>query len=107
MRKSKEQRFIERISPGNPEAWPGYIRSTVAINEAVRQRCQQKLGERLGRMGDISDIPFATLASALDNFLRPETLKAANACISNAIAALTMFRYLLDFVDSPLLRKNV
>ncbi|MFL5657034.1 MAG: Tn3 family transposase [Ktedonobacteraceae bacterium] len=46
----------------------------------------------LGRMGDISDIPFATLASTSDNFLRPETLKAANACISNAIAALTMFR---------------
>ncbi len=47
----------------------------------------------LGRMGDISDIPFATLASTSDNFLRPETLKAANTCISNAIAALTMFRH--------------
>ncbi len=32
----------------------------------------------LGRMGDISDIPFATLASTSENFLRLETLKAAN-----------------------------
>jgi hypothetical protein len=46
----------------------------------------------LGRMGGISDIPFATLVSASENFLRPETLKAANACISNAIAALSVFR---------------
>src|SRR5260221_12626772 len=44
-------------------------------------------------MGDISDITFATLASTSENFLRPETLKAANDCISNAIAVLTMFRH--------------
>jgi hypothetical protein len=47
----------------------------------------------LGRMGDISDITFATLASAAENFLRLETLKAANDCISNAIAALAIFRH--------------
>ncbi len=47
----------------------------------------------LGRMGDISDITFATLANTSENFLRPETLKAANDCISNAIAALTIFRH--------------
>jgi hypothetical protein len=47
----------------------------------------------LGRMGDISDLPFATLASTSENFLRSETLKAANDCISNAIAALKMFRH--------------
>jgi TnpA family transposase len=47
----------------------------------------------LGRMGDISDIPFATLASTSENFLRPETLKAANDCISNAIVALAIFRH--------------
>ena len=44
-------------------------------------------------MGDISDITFATLASASENFLRLETLKAANDCISNAIAALAIFRH--------------
>ena len=47
----------------------------------------------LGRMGDISDITFATLTSTSENFLRPETLKAANDCISNAIAALAIFRH--------------
>jgi TnpA family transposase len=47
----------------------------------------------LGRMGEISDIPFATLASASENFLRLETLKAANDSVSNAIAALPMFRH--------------
>ncbi len=47
----------------------------------------------LGRMGEISDITFATLASASENFLRLETLKAANDCISNAIAALAIFRH--------------
>ncbi len=47
----------------------------------------------LGRMGDISDIPFATLASTSENFLRPETLKAANDCVSNAITALPIFRH--------------
>jgi len=47
----------------------------------------------LGRMGEISDITFATLASTSENFLRLETLKAANDCISNAIAALTIFRH--------------
>ena len=47
----------------------------------------------LGRMGEISDIPFATLTSTSDNFLRRETLKAANVCVSNAIAALPIFRH--------------
>ena len=47
----------------------------------------------LGRMGEISDITFATLTSTSENFLRPETLKAANDGISNAIAALTIFRH--------------
>lgn len=47
----------------------------------------------LGRMGDISDIPFATLASTSENFLRLETLKAANDAVSNAIAALPIFRH--------------
>ena len=47
----------------------------------------------LGRMGEISDIPYTTLARASENFLRRETLQAANDCVSNAIAALPIFRY--------------
>jgi TnpA family transposase len=47
----------------------------------------------LGRMGEISDISFDTLLRTSENFLRPETLKAANDCVSNAIAALPIFRH--------------
>jgi len=47
----------------------------------------------LGRMGEISDINFDTLTSTSENFLRLETLKAANDCISNAIAAVPIFRH--------------
>ncbi len=46
----------------------------------------------LGRMGEISDIGFYTLARTSENFLRLETLKAANDCVANAIAALPIFR---------------
>jgi TnpA family transposase len=42
-------------------------------------------------MGEISDIPYQTLARTSENFIRPETLKAANDCVSNAIATLPIF----------------
>ena len=45
----------------------------------------------LGKMGDISDVDFHSLKSTSDNFIRLETLKAANDKISNAIAALPVF----------------
>ncbi len=45
----------------------------------------------LGRMGEISDLSYRTLLSASENFLRPETLAAANGVVSNAIAALPIF----------------
>jgi TnpA family transposase len=44
-------------------------------------------------MGEISDIPYATLARTSENFLRLETLHAANDCVSNAIAALPVFQH--------------
>jgi TnpA family transposase len=47
----------------------------------------------LGRMGDISDISYQTLSRMSDNFIRPETLKAANDCVSNAISKLPMMRH--------------
>jgi hypothetical protein len=46
----------------------------------------------LGRMGDISDIGYHTLAATSENFLRLETLKEANDRVSNAIAELPIFR---------------
>ena len=42
----------------------------------------------LGRMGQISDIGYQRLATCSDNFIRLETLRAANDRVSNAIAAL-------------------
>ena len=44
-------------------------------------------------MGQISDIGYHTLASMSDNFLRPETLREANDLVSNATAALPIFRH--------------
>ncbi len=47
----------------------------------------------LGRMGEVSDIPYHTLSAASDNFIRLETLREANDRVSNAIAELPIFRY--------------
>ncbi|MGH2536125.1 MAG: Tn3 family transposase [Candidatus Promineifilaceae bacterium] len=47
----------------------------------------------LGRMGAISDVAYATLAAASDNFIRLETLQAANDAVSNATAGLPIFRH--------------
>ncbi len=47
----------------------------------------------LGKMGNISDIGYQVLAGASENFLRLETLKAANDRICNATAELCIFRH--------------
>lgn len=47
----------------------------------------------LGKMSDISDIRYHTLAATSDNFIRLETLKDANDLVSNAIAELPIFRH--------------
>jgi TnpA family transposase len=46
----------------------------------------------LGRMGDISDVGYQALATTSENFIRLETLREANDRVSNATAALPMFR---------------
>jgi hypothetical protein len=45
----------------------------------------------LGRMGEVSDIGYQALSTTSDNFIRLETLKAANDRVSNAIAELPIF----------------
>jgi TnpA family transposase len=45
----------------------------------------------LGRMGGVSDIGYQALSTTSDNFIRLETLKAANDRVSNAIAELPIF----------------
>jgi len=47
----------------------------------------------LGRMGEISDIGYQTLATTSANFIRLETLRAANDRVSNATAALPIFEH--------------
>lgn len=47
----------------------------------------------LGKMGSISDLSAETLRMASDNFIRLETLQAANDAISNAIAQFPLFRH--------------
>jgi len=46
----------------------------------------------IGRMGNISDIRFNTLSNISDNYLRLETLHAANDVLSDATAALPIFQ---------------
>jgi len=46
----------------------------------------------LGKMGDISDIGYQTLVAVSESFIRLETLGEANDRVSNAIAALRIFR---------------
>ena len=47
----------------------------------------------LGKMGEVSDIPYHILSTTSDNFIRLETLREANDRVSNAIAELPIFRY--------------
>jgi len=47
----------------------------------------------IGRMSGISDLSQSQLATISDNFLRPQTLKAANDRISDYIASLLIFQH--------------
>ncbi|MGE0683287.1 MAG: Tn3 family transposase, partial [Candidatus Binatia bacterium] len=47
----------------------------------------------LGKMGEISDLSYQTLSTTSENFLRLETLRAANDRISNATAQLPIFHH--------------
>jgi len=66
-----------------------------SVDDRVISACLIAWGTNmgLGRMGEISDIGFDALRRTSENFLRPETLKTANVCVSNAIAALPIFRH--------------
>lgn len=47
----------------------------------------------LGRMSNISDLSLSVLSTISDNFIRLETLRAANDQVSNTVAELPIFRY--------------
>lgn len=53
----------------------------------------------LGKMSEVSGLSFSSLSSTARNFLRPETLRAANDAITNAIAKLPAF-HLYDIEDA-------
>lgn len=57
--------------------------------------CLIAWGTNMGlyRMGEVSDIDFSKLANTSANFIRLETLKDANDCISNATSQLPIFPY--------------
>ncbi|NJO84322.1 MAG: Tn3 family transposase [Blastochloris sp.] len=62
---------------------------------AVLYACLMAWGTNmgLGRMGEISDLPTHVLMRASESYLRPETLRAANDLVCNAIAALPIARH--------------
>nr|WP_295085862.1 Tn3 family transposase [uncultured Roseateles sp.] len=62
--------------------------------------CVVALGTNMGlwKMAEVSGLSFSSLQTAARNFLRPETLRAANDAISNAIATLPAF-HLFDIRD--------
>ena len=49
----------------------------------------------LYRMGQVSDIEYSKLATTSANFIRLETLKDANDCISNATSKLQLFNAMI------------
>ncbi|EOQ01547.1 Tn3 family transposase [Bacillus pseudomycoides] len=66
--------------------------------------CLIAWGTNMGlyRMGEVSDIDFSKLATTSANFIRLETLKDANECISNATSQLPIVQYynIDDFIHS-------
>lgn len=70
-------------------------------DDRVLRACLIAWGTNLGlhRMGETSDISASTLVRVSGNYLRLETLQAANTILTNAMAALPLFRqYDLDSV---------
>jgi TnpA family transposase len=63
-------------------------------DDQVLRACLIAWGTNLGlsRMGEISDITTQTLVRASENYLRLETVRAANTQLSDAMAALPLFR---------------
>jgi TnpA family transposase len=64
-------------------------------DDRVLRACLIAWGTNLGlsRMGESSDITTQTLVRASENYLRLETVRAANTRIINAMAALPLFRH--------------
>src|SRR5437764_2899174 len=57
--------------------------------------CLVAFGENIGlfKMASISDVSLQDLLTTAHNFIRLETLKAANDFVTNALAKLPIFQY--------------
>ena len=53
-------------------------------------------------MGEISDIGYPTLLATSETYIRLETLRAANDQVSDALAALPIFRHYRVHPDSTI-----
>ena len=79
-----------------------YVKSVV--DDRVIRACLVAWGTNMGlwRMSEVSDIPYQAIVQTSENFIRLETLKAANDCVSNATVALPITHHydLSDLVHS-------
>ncbi len=70
-----------------------YIKTTVDTRLLTACLIAWGTNMGLGKMGSISDVGYQVIAGISENYLRLETLKAANDRISNATATLSIFRH--------------
>jgi TnpA family transposase len=70
-----------------------YVKHDPAGNEILA--CLIAFGTNMGlwKMAEVSDLSYVSLRATARNYLRLETLRAANDFISNALARLPMFHY--------------
>lgn len=70
-----------------------YVKHNASWNEILA--CLIAFGTNMGlwKMAEVSDLGYASLRATARNYLRLETLRAANDFISNALAGLPMFHY--------------
>jgi len=70
-----------------------YIKQSVDIRTLIACLLAWGTNTGLSKMGEISDISYATLLATSETYIRLETLRAANDLVSNALAALPIFRH--------------
>jgi TnpA family transposase len=84
------EHVLGRYAKQDPEGADDDIAITACL---VAWATNMGLAPRGFPMGEISDIGYQTLATTSANFIRLETLRAANDRVSNATADLSIFRH--------------
>jgi len=70
-----------------------YVKQPMDIRTLIACLLAWGTNTGLSKMGEISDISYATLLATSETSIRLETLRAANDLVSNAPAALPIFRH--------------